>query len=419
MNAFGAWVRRGATAAGRGLVLYGLLQLGALLGAALLTAIGSIAWIVLVPAAVSAVRWLANLSRRLTAAWCGVEIPVPYRPRPPLNDGLKGWWQRVSWIVTDPATWRDLLWLQLAPAVGTFLVGLPVVLLACGVLGVIEPLVSWYGWTGRTLPVAAWVAAALGVVAILAGLAAGPRLLTVHARFTRWLLAPTAGARLASRVRQLTETRSDAVKAQAAELRRIERDLHDGAQARLVAVGMTLSAADHLLDTDPKASRALLNEAREASAKALDELRDLVRGIHPPVLADRGLGDAVRALALESGMRVTVSVDVPGRLEPAVESAAYFAIAEVLANAAKHSGARHVALDVRHHDGVLRMVVTDDGCGGARIGRGTGLRGIQRRLAPFDGTLALDSPAGGPTTVTMELPCVLSSPKTTLCSATD
>lgn len=182
---------------------------------------------------------------------------------------------------------------------------------------------------------------------------------------------------------------------------------------------MTLSAAEQLLEENPQAARTLLGEARDASAKALDELRDLARGIHPPVLADRGLADAVRALALDSRPTVEVSVDLPDRLAPAVESAAYFAVAEILANAAKHSGAERVWLDLRHRDGVLRVTVTDNGRGGAETGRGTGLRGTQRRLATFDGVLALNSPPGGPTIVTLELPCALSSPKTTLSSEMD
>jgi signal transduction histidine kinase len=232
------------------------------------------------------------------------------------------------------------------------------------------------------------------------------------------LLAPTANATLALRVRQLAESRSDAVDAQATELRRIERDLHDGAQARLVAMGMNLGAAERLIEENPAAARALLAEARESSTKALSELRDLVRGIHPPVLADRGLGDAVRALALECPLQTEVAADLPGRLAPPVESAAYFAVSEALANAVKHAGARRVWIDLRHEAGWLRMSVTDDGHGGADPARGTGLRGIERRLATFDGVLAINSPPGGPTMVMMELPCALSSPRTSSSSET-
>jgi signal transduction histidine kinase len=212
-------------------------------------------------------------------------------------------------------------------------------------------------------------------------------------------------------VARLTETRSDALDVQAAELRRIERDLHDGAQARLVAMGMSLGTIEHLLERDPAKARRLLAEARESSSRALTELRDLVRGIHPPVLAERGLGDAVRALAMASPLATEVSLDLPGRVPAPVESAAYFAISEVLTNAAKHSGARRVWIDVRHEDGMLRIVLTDDGHGGADPSGGTGLRGIERRLGTFDGVLAVNSPAGGPTIVTMELPCELSAPQ--------
>jgi signal transduction histidine kinase len=230
------------------------------------------------------------------------------------------------------------------------------------------------------------------------------------------LLGPTPKAREAAlnrRVARLTETRADAVDTQAAELRRIERDLHDGAQARLVAMGMNLGAAEALIDQHPEAAKALMAEAREASAKALTELRELVRGIHPPVLADRGLGDAVRALALDSPLRADVTVDLPGRLEPAVESAAYFAVSELLTNVAKHAQATEVRIDLWHRDGRLRVTCTDNGRGGASTqSAGSGLAGIERRIGTFDGVMAVRSPAGGPTEVTLEIPCASSSAKT-------
>jgi signal transduction histidine kinase len=159
-------------------------------------------------------------------------------------------------------------------------------------------------------------------------------------------------------------------------------------------------------------------EARDSSAKALSELRDLVRGIHPPVLADRGLVDAVRAAALDSPLDVQVSAEVPGRLDAPLESAAYFAISEALTNVAKHAHASHVWIDLRVAAGLLKITVSDDGIGGADAAGGSGLRGIERRLATFDGILALSSPQGGPTVVTMELPCVSSSPKTSSSSGT-
>jgi signal transduction histidine kinase len=248
--------------------------------------------------------------------------------------------------------------------------------------------------------------------------------------FGAWLFPRTIGAHarakaatgheveLAGRVQRLTETRDHALDAAAAELRRIERDLHDGAQTRLVALGMNLRALERMLPASPQAARALAAEAMETSARALSDLRQLVRGIYPPVLADRGLSHAVRALALDTALPVELDVDLPGRLTAPVESACYFAVAEALANAVKHSGARRVHVRIEHTDGLLRIEVADDGVGGVDPARGTGLRGVERRLGTFDGILAVSSPPGGPTMIAMEVPCRLLSPKTSSCSGT-
>lgn len=211
---------------------------------------------------------------------------------------------------------------------------------------------------------------------------------------------------LTQRVTRLTETRKDATEAAVAELRRIERDLHDGAQARLVAVGMSLRAAERLMPVNPEAAMALVTEARETSSRALDDLRDLVRGIYPPVLADRGLSDAVRALALDAPL--TVDTDITLAEEPPVPVAAavYFAIAEALTNAVRHSGGETAQIGIGYADGMLRAVVTDDGQGGADPAAGTGLSGVERRLATFDGILAVTSPPGGPTIIAIEVPCL-------------
>jgi signal transduction histidine kinase len=222
-------------------------------------------------------------------------------------------------------------------------------------------------------------------------------------------------AQVITQVRQLTESRAVAVDTAAADLRRLERDLHDGAQARLVALGMNLRAAERLMHTSPDAAAALVAEAREASARALTELRELVRGVHPPVLADRGLADAVRALALDSPLHVETEVDMAGRLAAPIETACYFCVAELLTNAAKHSGARDARIAIRHAAGLLRIEVTDFGLGGADPAAGSGLAGIERRLASFDGILALSSPPGGPTIAVLEVPCALSSPKISSC----
>src|SRR5579875_128993 len=244
--------------------------------------------------------------------------------------------------------------------------------------------------------------------------------------FGAWLFPRTVGAHarrgasgqeaeLAGRVQRLTETRDQAADAATAELRRIERDLHDGAQARLVALGMNLRALERMLPGGSPDAQALVAEARETSLRALNDLRHLIRGICPPVLADRGLAHAVQALALDTPLPVDVDVDLPGRLTAPVESACYFAIAEVLANAVKHAGARRVHIRIQHAARVLRIEVTDDGAGGANPAAGTGLRGVEQRLGTFDGIVAVSSPPGGPTIVAMEVPCALSSPKTCSC----
>ena len=265
-----------------------------------------------------------------------------------------------------------------------------------------------------------WVIALESTVLLGAGLWLAPRVMHEH-------LAPGSAPELAARAQQLTQrvqtltqTRSDAVDTAAAELRRIERDLHDGAQARLVAVGMSLQAAERLFPTSPDAALALITEAKENSSRALTELRDLVRGIYPPVLADRGLGDAIRALALDTPLHTVVDVDLPGPVELPVASAVYFSVAEALANVSKHAEARSVRVVVRHSvanhgAGMLRAEVTDDGIGGADPAQGTGLAGVERRLATFDGILATSSPPGGPTIVVIEVPCALSSAKTSTC----
>ncbi|PRX61762.1 histidine kinase [Nonomuraea fuscirosea] len=221
-------------------------------------------------------------------------------------------------------------------------------------------------------------------------------------------LGPIPSSRLGRRIKELEAIRADMTATQAAELDRIERGLHDGAQARLVAMGMSMQAAEHLVDADPAAAKAILAEARASSVAALTELRSLVRGINPPVLAERGLVDAVRALALDAPVEVAVRSAVPSRPERPVESALYFAVAELLANVSKHAGATRATVELGYADRTLSATVTDDGAGGADLSAGSGLSGIGRRMAAFGGRLDIDSPAGGPTRVTVAVPCALS-----------
>ena len=214
---------------------------------------------------------------------------------------------------------------------------------------------------------------------------AGPWLLRLHAVAASSLLAPTR-KEMAARVGELTESRWDAVDASAAELRRIERDLHDGAQARLVALGMNIGFAEQMVRDNPDLALTLLAEARASSGQALSELRALVRGIHPPALAERGLDGAVRALALSLPLPVDLHIELPGRLSAPVESAAYFAIAEALANVVKHSGANRAWVQLEYDHGRLVAIVGDNGAGGAhpRAGRRTaGHRATAERLRRY------------------------------------
>jgi signal transduction histidine kinase len=251
----------------------------------------------------------------------------------------------------------------------------------------------------------------LGLSLLPLGAVMEPRLLRAQAQAASSLLAPTREA-MAAQVGYLTASRSRAVDASAAELRRIERDLHDGPQARLVALGLNIGFAEQVLRDNPDLALSLLAEARASSGQALAELRTLVRGIHPPVLAERGLDGAVRALALSLPLPVDLHIDLADRASAPVESAAYFVIAEALANVVKHSGANRAWVQLDYAAGRLVAIVGDNGTGGAAPRPGGGLRGVERRLAAFDGVVAVTSPAGGPTLVTMELPCELSSART-------
>ena len=332
-------------------------------------------------ASVAATRHLADLHRR-QIGWIDGKGPVESPYLAPVTGNVL---VRTRAAFRDPAIRRDVLWLFVNGTVG-------LVLTIVGIVEGVLDLVFW--WLPR-------------------GLA-----LRLHATLCRNLLSVSEKSRLALRVEQLTESRAETVDTQAAELRRIERDLHDGAQARLVALGMSLAMAEQQLARDPEGARTLLTEARTASSDALAELRDLVRGIHPPVLADRGLVGAVQALALAAPLPVEVQADLAGRLPAPVESAMYFAVAEALTNIVKHAEAQHAWVALRRTGDVLTATVRDDGAGGVDPSRGTGIRGIERRLSAFDGTLAVESPPGGPTDLVMVLPCASSSPKTSPSSGT-
>jgi signal transduction histidine kinase len=374
--------------------------------------------------------WLTP--RMLASLWAHATRLLPYLRRWPQQGrwgvllvpvaalGLAEFGVNVWTIAAVPVA---LLLVIRRPVIGADLV--PPALAAFAGYGIAIAL-SWLSLASSGFPETTVSYGALRVgspdMALLAGVEAAAFL-----AFSAWLVPRTIGAHvsallgvepdpgLAGRVQQLTQTRADAIDSAVAELRRIERDLHDGAQARLVALGISLRAVEHMLPGSPYDALALVTEARQTSSRALADLRDLVRGICPPVLADRGLQAAVHALVLDTPLPVQLDIDLPGRLTAPVESACYFAVAELLANAARHSGARTVHLRVQHAAGMLRIEVADDGHGGADPASGSGLQGVERRLGTFDGILAVSSPPGGPTMIAIEVPCALSSPKTCSC----
>ncbi|WP_078849464.1 sensor histidine kinase [Streptomyces sp. NRRL F-5126] len=366
-----------------------------------------------------AVRWFADRHRAWAGRWTGEPVASPYLPIPQGN-----WLTRIGAVLRDPATWRDLLWLAVDSVTGWFTAGGTFLVFAAGVFYLLYPLefaltpaqvfrTPFGPYVHLGSVEASFLMVPLGLALLVLGYAVAVPLARLNAWVIRSLLAPTEQARLRVRVAQLAASRAETVDSQASELRRIERDLHDGAQARLASLGMSLGLAEQLLAQDPQAVAGLLAEARESTSAALTELRDLVRGIHPPVLADRGLDGAIQALALGNPVPTTVDVRIPGRLPAAVESAAYFAVAEALANAVKHAHARRIAIRLEYErtsggGGRLGILVSDDGRGGASFDGGTGLLGVARRLSAFDGTVGIDSPAGGPTDVRMSLPCELS-----------
>ncbi|WP_205474773.1 sensor histidine kinase [Nocardioides sp. SYSU D00038] len=356
------------------LVLWVLWVLGAVL---LVVWVGAL----LLAVAVPGVRAIATEHRRMAARVLGLPEPRPYLPLPAGNP------MGALWVVMrDPMTWRDLAW-----SVWAFTLGL-VWSLLCLVqaLGVVTWPLWWWGlrWQLR------W-----------------------RSLVDLWFLGRSRTEHLEQRVQALTESRADVVDHSAAELRRLERDLHDGAQARLVALSMSLGLADQAFDDDPERARRLVNDARETTSAAIGDLRSVVRGIHPPVLADRGLVGAVQALALDMALPVRVNAALPGRPPAPVESALYFAVAECLANVGKHAAATEAWIELGWDDGRLHARVGDDGRGGADPAAGSGMLGVRRRLAAFDGRMSVSSPAGGPTVVTLEVPCELSSPRTTPSSA--
>jgi signal transduction histidine kinase len=342
-----------------------------------------------------AVEGLTALQRSRLRATSGVEIPVG----PPV--ALSKPWLVGPWLTA--AVYRQLGFHMLAVFTGV---------------------------TGSGLVAACWLAPAAAIGYLAAGhpmtavgggvclaaiglLLAAPWLARQVARadeaLARALLGPGHREEMAQRLEALARSRAEMVAAADAERRRIERDLHDGAQQRLVSLAMNLGMARECFTSAPGPVRRAIAEAHDEAVLALSELREFIRGLHPAVLNDRGLDAALSGLAARAPFPVRLRVDVPRPASPSIEAVAYFIVSEALTNAAKHAKATRAEVTVTRNGDVLRIAVTDDGSGGAAAtdgdGTGTGLRGLVQRAAAVDGTLTIDSPPGGPTIITAELPC--------------
>jgi len=353
-----------------------------------------------------AMSWIERGRMRML----GEDVEAAYRR--PAKSGV---WPLVKTVGTDPQTWKDLAW-HLFVSIFTFAAGVVALSLWASALWAIVYPFYWSFVPRSALPelgshrLDTWnfAIAVLGLGVALAIVTAWicAALSRAQLSLARVLLAPSDRQRLAARVEDLTRTRAAAADVQAAELQRIERDLHDGAQARLVAVTMELGRARERFDEDPEGARELVESAHREAAAAIVELRELVAGIYPAVLADRGLDAAVSSVASASSVPVTVHVSLDGRLPAAAEVAAYFVVAEAIANVGKHSNAGHAEIRIDRAGDLVVVEVEDDGDGGADNAKGSGLRGLSDRVAALDGRVLVSSPTGGPTVVRAEIPCV-------------
>jgi signal transduction histidine kinase len=362
--------------------------------------------------------------RRYGGRWLGRTIALPHRPPRPITRMSTGywwngygyhetergarthaWWMEHSMAMSirgrlpgqalsstagrDPQLQRDVTWQAVAAVTVVPVAALPLLFAAAAIY-------------------AAAAGSALWLVLLVGSLAVAPFAWRIFSPVALRYLASDPNATAEKRIAHLESIRADLTHTQAAELERIERSLHDGAQARIVSMGMYLNAAERLVNTDPERAKEIIREARDSTVIALDQLRTLVRGINPPVLVERGLVDAVRALALDAPLEVDVHSTLAGRPEQPIEAAVYFSVAELLTNVAKHSHAGHAHVELTHAHGVLRVSTSDDGIGGAAASTGSGLEGVTRRVTAFGGHVDIDSPPGGPTGVTLTVPCELS-----------
>jgi signal transduction histidine kinase len=353
--------------------------------------------------------WFAEAERARIGLMLGTRIPAwPGGSRAGYRWAVVPRWRMFA----ERATWGEIGYALLRLPVSAVAATLSVAVWAAGVVLLTLPLYNKYlpsggGKLGDTVlkgTPTLGASAAIGLLVLLIAPQLTRGLGNGDAKMSRWLLGPPSD--LAARVTELEISRERVVDAAEAERRRIERDLHDGAQQRLVALAMELGRAKAKFADDPDAARKLVDQAHSQAKEALSELRNLVRGVHPPVLTERGLDAALSGLAALCPVPVEVHVDVPVRPKSSVEAVAYFVVAEALTNVAKHSRASHAKVVVEGHGypGTLTVMVSDDGIGGADVDK-PGLGGLADRVSGVDGRLSVESPAGGPTIIAAELPC--------------
>jgi signal transduction histidine kinase len=357
---------------------------------------------------VQLVRGMAVMERARATLFLDVDLPG--RPRELVGEGsaLRRGWRRL----TSRGTWKEIAYCLLLLPIGTVFFSLVVTLWSVALAGVLLPaygyalpggeVASWLHWSSSA---EVWTGFAVGVLALLVAPGVTQGLAAAELAMVRALLTPSGAELLTAKVSSLTESRARVVDAADAERRRIERDLHDGTQQHLVSLAMNLGMAKEKLDSDPEAARQLVADAHQQAKDSITELRNVIRGVYPAVLTDRGLDAALSALAVRSPVPVRLQVDLPRRPNPTAEAIAYFVVSESLTNVARHSGARSATVYVEQSGDRLKLAIVDDGRGGAVEAAGSGLTGLRDRVAAVDGRFTLTSPPGGGTTIAVEVPC--------------
>ena len=389
---------------------------------------------VFLPFILNLLKFDAEAERNTARHRAGVEVIGGYKP---VEGGKNPLSPRENLAqLGDSLVLRDILWHFVNVFVGTFLGILPILLFLSGVWGValmvgqhyfvpvfvvdpggshyMDPGGSHYMFLDMSTPNAYWYAGTLGIIQILLAFIIARPLLRTYGYWVQLVLGRSSELVLRERISHLTDTRNDALDFQQDEISRIERDLHDGVQAHLVSMGMTLNEVAALMQEDPERAQQMLSQAQNSSVTALQELRGLVRGIRPPLLADRGLNEAVRSLCTSTSVPTTFTSTLTGRLPEPLETALYFAAAELVTNAVKHANAQKITVGITQGESLIMLEVQDDGTGGIpqdALGSKAsgGLEGIRRRLATFDGEMFVSSPAEGPTSVRTIVPYTAST----------